>query len=71
MVNMSILHCQDRLEDDTYILELQAKKVFYIQELIERSWYVALISPPRGIKDIEAYEVDAFGGIDFVELEIA
>ncbi|XP_042415516.1 uncharacterized protein LOC122004740 [Zingiber officinale] len=47
-------------ENDPFILESQAKQVFYSRENDESNWYVLLKAPPRGIHNMDLLEEDAY-----------
>jgi serine protease inhibitor len=40
--------------DEPFILAAQATQVYYVQNPIEKDWYVVVDSPPRDLFDMEA-----------------
>ena len=56
MVNMNKFLSQNHWKDDPFILALQAKQVFYVQDLVETDWYVVLTCPPKGLRNNTSYE---------------
>ena len=59
MVNLKRCLSKDRVQDDPFILESQAKHIFYVEDRVENEWCVFLTCPLKGPRNsCNRYELE-------------